>query len=70
MVELTRALALRRARKDNTRSEILAGAILLTRVEQSKIPAEEFRAWLDTALTRADDRTVFGLNPKDRDAGG
>jgi len=60
-----RTLASRRARKDDTRRKILAGAIVMARVEQGKIPAAEFRAWLDAALTRADDRALFDLSPRD-----
>ena len=56
-----KALASKRARKDDTRRKILAGAILLARVEQGKIPEGEFRSWLDAALTRADDRALFEL---------
>jgi hypothetical protein len=56
-----RALVSSRARKDDTRRKILAGAIVLARVEQGQIPKEEFRAWLDAALTRADDRALFAL---------
>jgi septal ring factor EnvC (AmiA/AmiB activator) len=56
-----KALDSRRARKDDTRRKILAGAILLARVEQGKLPQEEFRSWLNAALTRADDRALFGF---------
>jgi chromosome segregation ATPase len=56
-----KALASRRARKDDTRRKILAGAIVLARVAQGQIPEAEFRAWLDAALTRSDDRALFDL---------
>jgi chromosome segregation ATPase len=58
-----KALASQRARKDDTRRKILAGAIVLARVAQGQIPQAEFRAWLDTALTRQDDRALFELPP-------
>ena len=58
-----RALASRQARKDDTRRKILAGAIVLTRVEQGKLPEVEFRSWLDATLTRPDDRALFELPP-------
>ena len=58
-----RALASSRARKDDTRRKILAGAIVLARVAQGQIPQAEFRAWLDVALTRPDDRALFELPP-------
>ena len=56
-----RSLLARRARKDDTRRKILAGALVLTRVEQGKISEAEFRLWLEAGLTRADDRALFGL---------
>ena len=56
-----KALASRRTRKDDTRRKILAGAIVLARVAQGQIPEPEFRAWLDAALTRSDDRALFDL---------
>jgi large subunit ribosomal protein L7/L12 len=56
-----KALASRTARKDDTRRKILAGAIVLARVAQGQIPEAEFRAWLDAALTRSDDRALFDL---------
>ena len=46
-----RALASRRARKDDTRRKILAGAILLTRVERGELSEAEFHAWLEAGLT-------------------
>ena len=58
-----KALASKRIRQDDTRRKILAGAIVLTRVEQGKIPEGEFRSWLDAALTRPDDRALFDLSP-------
>jgi hypothetical protein len=56
-----KALASRRARKDDTRRKILAGAILMAKVEQGHIDKATFHGWLDAALTRADDRALFGL---------
>ena len=56
-----KALVSKRARQDDTRRKILAGAIVLTRVEQGKLPEAEFRSWLDAALTRPGDRELFDL---------
>ena len=56
-----RALLSRRARKDDTRRKILAGAIVLAKVEAGELESERFRLWLDQALTRADDRALFEL---------
>jgi hypothetical protein len=52
-----------RMRKDDTRRKILAGAILLAKVESGDFDARTFRRWLDKALTRKDDRELFRLPP-------
>ena len=57
-----RALLSRRARKDDTRRKILAGAIVLAKVEAGELDPKRFRQWLDQALTRADDRALFELD--------
>ena len=57
-----RALASRRARKDDTRRKILAGAILLAKVEAGEFESRTFKRWLEKALTRKDDRKLFGLD--------
>ena len=56
-----RAFASRQARKNDTRRKILAGAIVLAKVEQGVLANAQFRKWLDEALTRADDRALFDL---------
>ena len=56
-----RSLESRRKRKDDTRRKILVGAIVLAKVEQGEFPQERLQSWLDAALTRADDRGLFGL---------
>ena len=56
-----RVLESRRARKADTRRKILVGAIVLAKVEQGELEAARLRAWLDQALTRKDDRELFGL---------
>jgi hypothetical protein len=53
-----------RQRKADTRRKILVGAIVLARVEQGRLPETELRGWLDEALTRADDRALFGLSER------
>ena len=58
-----RALLSRRARKDDTRRKILAGAIVLAKVESGELDAKRFREWLDRALTRTEDRALFELPP-------
>lgn len=56
-----RALASRRARKDDTRRKILIGAVVQAKVEQGVLEDAVLRQWLDGALTRGDDRELFGL---------
>ena len=57
-----RALASRRASKDDTRRKILAEAILLAKVEAGDFDSRTFKRWLDKALTRKDDRELFDLS--------
>jgi hypothetical protein len=59
-----RALASRRARKDNTRRKILIGATVLARIDRHELDHAELQAWLDAHLTRADDRALFDLPPR------
>jgi len=56
-----RALLSRRERAADTRRKILVGAIVLAKVEQGEIDAGLLRGWLDAALTRDDDRRLFGF---------
>jgi hypothetical protein len=56
-----RSLESRRKRKDDTRRKILVGAIVLAKVEQGEFPPDRLHSWLDAALTRADDRGLFGI---------
>ena len=58
-----RALLSRRARKDDTRRKILAGAIVLGKVASGELDGKRFREWLDQALTRTEDRALFELPP-------
>jgi len=56
-----RTLESRRSRKADTRRKILVGAIVLAKVERGEIADSDLRRWLDGALTRSDDRELFGL---------
>lgn len=56
-----RTLESRRSRRDDTRRKILVGAIVLAKVEQGVIDESMLRGWLQGALTRPDDRALFGL---------
>ena len=56
-----RAAESRAKRSQDTRRKILVGAVILAKVEHGEWPKERLREWMDKALTRADDRTLFGL---------
>src|SRR5271156_447582 len=60
-----RATEAQRERKAETRRKILVGGIVLARFRKGEIDGEQFRGWLDDALTRADDRALFDLSPTD-----
>ncbi len=53
----------KRQRSDDTRRKILVGAVVLAKIERGEWPKERLREWIDQALTRADDRALFGLLP-------
>ncbi len=56
-----RTMESKKKRSEDTRRKILVGALILDRVERGEWPQEKLRAMLDAALTRDDDRALFGL---------
>jgi hypothetical protein len=56
-----RTVAGRRARHEELRRKILAGAVRLAKVEAKEFDEAVLRDWMDQALTRPDDRLLFGL---------
>ena len=62
-VARSRAADKKRQRSEETRRKILVGAVILAKVERGEWPQERLRELLDKALTRADDRALFGLLP-------
>ena len=60
-VARSRAAERKRQRSDETRRKILVGAVILAKVEHGEWPKERLRELMDQALTRADDRALFGL---------
>jgi hypothetical protein len=56
----------RQTRRDDLRRKILVGAVVLAKVEQGGFQQATLDEWLDAALTRGDDRKLFGLTPRDR----
>jgi hypothetical protein len=58
-----RSLESKRAKREDLRRKILVGAVVLAKVEQGEIQQAALKEWLDSALTRPDDRRLFGLMP-------
>ena len=54
----------RKSRKDDLRRKILAGAVVLTCVEDGRLPKVDFYGWLDKALENAEDRALFDLGAR------
>jgi len=59
-----RAEAAKITRQQDTRRKVLVGAVILAKVERGEWPKEKLLAMLDSTLTRADDRALFGLSPE------
>jgi hypothetical protein len=57
-----RYVAAKQARREDTRRKILIGAVILAKIERGEFDEKRLRAMLDEALTRADDRALFGLS--------
>jgi hypothetical protein len=59
-----RALDEQRERKLETRRRFVVGAVMLERVRSGGLDRNQLQIWLDEALTRAEDRALFDLPPK------
>lgn len=59
-----RTVESRKARRDDTRRKILVGAIVLAKIDQGVFHRATLTTWLDSALTREDDRYLFNLEPR------
>jgi phosphopantothenate synthetase len=59
-----KAKNLKRERKEDTRRKILVGAVVLSKVEDGSLDKKLLNGWLEAALTRDDDRALFGLDEK------
>jgi hypothetical protein len=59
-----RTVAARRTRHAELRRKILAGAVLLSKVEAGEFEEEVLKTWMRSALTRPEDRALFGLDAK------
>ena len=60
-----RSLEAKRTRREELRRKILVGAVVLAKVEQGGLEQSTLYEWLDAALTRGEDRKLFGLSTAD-----
>ena len=60
-----RAAVSKRTRAADTRRKILVGAVVLSRVAHGELLQSQLHEWMDQALTRDDDRALFGLAVKE-----
>ena len=56
-----RAISAKRERKADTRRKILIGATVLARIDRKELDKATLQSWLDSHLTRSDDRALFDL---------
>jgi len=54
----------RQSRKDDLRRKILAGAVVLTCVEDGRLSKNDFKAWMDQSLENPEDRALFDLGTR------
>ena len=56
-----RVLQSRQSRRADTRRKILVGAVVLGQIERGEWDEAILQQWLARALSRAEDRALFGL---------
>jgi hypothetical protein len=59
-----RTTAAEKSRGEELRRKILAGAVLLAKVEKGEFEEKISKEWMWVALTPAEDRELFGLEGK------
>jgi len=57
-----RTAASKKSRGEELRKKILAGAVLLSKVEAGEFEEAVLKRWMATILTRPEDRELFGLS--------
>jgi hypothetical protein len=57
------ALDSARERKAELRRQILVGALVLSKMRRGEFDSSQLRSWLDSSLTKAQDRALFDLPP-------
>lgn len=56
-----RNVAAKRTRGEELRRKILVGAVVLAKVEDGSLEETVLKAWLEPAITKAEDRALLGL---------
>lgn len=56
-----RSIENRRTRRDDLRRKVLVGAVVLERVQNGLLEELALKSWLDPAITRIEDRELFGF---------
>jgi hypothetical protein len=59
-----RTVESRRTRREELRRKILVGAVVLAKVEAGEIDEQTLKQWLNPAVTKTEDRALFGLDSK------
>jgi hypothetical protein len=59
-----RAVDAQRERKAETRRRFVVGTAILEKVGNGEIDRSQLLVWLDSSLTRKEDRALFDLPPK------
>jgi len=57
-----RTVESRRSRREEMRRKFLVGAIVLSKVEAGEIEEKTLKQWLHPALSKPEDRRLFGLD--------
>ena len=56
-----RAVKTRQDRREELRKKLLVGAVVLNKVERGEIAEKVLLGWMESTLTRLEDRALFGL---------
>ena len=59
-----RAVDAQRERKAETRRRFVVGTVILEKVGNGEMDRSQLLVWLDSSLTRKEDRALFDLPPK------
>jgi hypothetical protein len=65
-----RAVEALRERKAETRRKILVGTVVMAKARDGEMDAALLRSWMDQALTRREERALFGLAAREASESG